>query len=81
MRALVLRLANLLHNGLVVMTRLSFDVVMDQLGLIVLALGFLSLVQVRCLTLSTSRVRHCAPAYGLHLVKLRRLRSIIDRPL
>ena len=46
MRALVLRLANLLHNGLVVMTRLSFDVVMDQLGLIVLALGFLSLVQV-----------------------------------
>lgn len=48
MRALVLRLANLLHNGLVVMTRLrlSFDVVLDQLGLIVLALGFLSLVQV-----------------------------------
>ena len=46
MRALVLRLTNLLHNGLVVMIRLSFDVVMDQLGLIVLALGFLSLVKV-----------------------------------
>ena len=46
MRALVLRLANLLHNGLVVMTGLSFEAVVDQLRLVVLALGLLRLVQV-----------------------------------